>query len=243
MSACFDSPGAFTTQPTATPHRLDAGMGRLPLRHLLAQVAFDFLRELLENRAGGAPAAGTGAHHRCEGAQSHGLEDLLRHLHFARTLAAGLGRERNADRVADAFLQQHCHRRRRGDDALGAHARLGQPEMQRVVAALAQAAVDRNEVLHLAHLAGDDDLFGGESPFLRLPGGTRVGTDHRFAHDLRGFERRGKAGIIVHHAGEELLVELPQFTPMPTGLVVGQGALDHRGELLVALCPLPTLPG
>jgi len=34
------------------------------------------------------------------------LQDLLGDLHFASALTAGLGRQRNADGVADAFLQQ-----------------------------------------------------------------------------------------------------------------------------------------
>ena len=143
-------------------------MLRLPRGHLRAQVRLDLVGQFLENSARGAAAAGTGAHHRRERAQAHGLEDFLRHLDLARAIAAGLGRERDADGVADAFLQQHRHRRGRGDDALGAHAGLGEAQVQRVVAALAKAAVHGDQVLHLAHLAGDDDLVGGEAPFLGL---------------------------------------------------------------------------
>src|SRR6478672_5355061 len=48
----------------------------------------------------------------------------------------GLRCQRDADRVADPFLQQDRERRRRRDRSLGAHARLGQAEMERIVAAL-----------------------------------------------------------------------------------------------------------
>src|SRR3954470_23937993 len=65
-------------------HLLHARMALAPHRHLRAQIAFDLLRELLEIGAGGAPAARTGAHHRRKGAQAHRLQELLRHLHFAR---------------------------------------------------------------------------------------------------------------------------------------------------------------
>ena len=75
-------------------------------------------------------------------AQAHRLQDLLRHDDFLRAVAAGLRRERDADRVADAFLQQHGHAGGRGDDALRAHAGLGQAEVQRVVAARREVAVD-----------------------------------------------------------------------------------------------------
>ena len=54
----------------------------------------------------------------------------------------GSGRERGADGVADAFLQQHGDAGGGGDDALCAHAGFGQPEVQRVVA-LRRRARDR----------------------------------------------------------------------------------------------------
>lgn len=65
--------------------------------------------------------------------QAHGLEHLLRDQDFLRPLAARLGRQGNADRIANAFLEQHGHRRRRGNNPLRAHAGLGQTEMQRIV--------------------------------------------------------------------------------------------------------------
>ena len=63
-------------------------------------------------------ASGTRTHERREGAQAHGLQDLLRDDHFARAVAVRLRRQRDADRVADALLQQHGQRGRRRDDAL-----------------------------------------------------------------------------------------------------------------------------
>ena len=45
--------------------------------------------------------------------------------HLARAIAVRLGRERNANGVADALLQQDRHRGRGGDDALGTHPGLG----------------------------------------------------------------------------------------------------------------------
>ena len=38
-----------------------------------------------------------------------GLQQFLRDLHFQRAVAVRLRRERNADGVADALLQQHAH--------------------------------------------------------------------------------------------------------------------------------------
>ena len=88
-------------------HLLDAGILFAPHRHLLAQVALDVLRQLLEVGAGGASATGTGDHHRHEGTQPHRLQDLLADTHLLRAVAAGLGSQRDADGVADALLQQH----------------------------------------------------------------------------------------------------------------------------------------
>ena len=131
MLACLLSPGPLTTQPmTATVMSSTPDALLAPLRHAVADVALDLLRELLEIRAGGAAAAGAGDDHRREGAQSHGLENFLRDDHFLGAIAAGLGRQRDADGVADALLQQHAHGRGGGDDALAAHAGLGEPQVQ-----------------------------------------------------------------------------------------------------------------
>src|SRR6202034_811053 len=84
-------------------HVLDAGKLAPPLRHARADVRLDPLCELLEIAAGGAAAARAGDHQRLEGAQSHGLQDLLRHEHLLRAVAPRLGCERCANGVADAF--------------------------------------------------------------------------------------------------------------------------------------------
>ena len=99
------------------------------------------LRQLLEHGRGGAAAAGAGGDDRHEGAQAHGLQDFLRHLHLLRAVAAGLRRERDADGVADALLQQDAHGGGRGDDALGAHAGFGEAQMQRVVGSARASSV------------------------------------------------------------------------------------------------------
>ena len=57
---------------------------------------------------------------------------------FLRARLAGLRRQAHADGVADAFLQQDAQRRGAGHRALGGHAGLGQPQVQRVVGALRQ---------------------------------------------------------------------------------------------------------
>src|SRR6266446_4101994 len=134
-------------------HALNPGIARAPTRHLLAQIRLDFFAELLEYGAGGAPASWAGGHLRREGTQPHGLQNLLRDENLARAIAVGLGRERNPDRVADPLLQQHRHCRRRRDDALRPHSRLGQTEMQGIIAATRKLGINRDQVLHARNLA------------------------------------------------------------------------------------------
>ena len=95
--------------------------------------------QLLEGGRGGAAAAGARRNQRQERAEAHGLQQLLADLHLAGAVAAGLRRQRDADGVADALLQQDAERRRRGDDALRAHAGFGEAEMQRVIGAAARS--------------------------------------------------------------------------------------------------------
>ena len=153
MSACLDSPGPLTTQPmTATRSSSAPGMRLAPDRHLLLEVALDLLGHLLEERGGRPAAARTGRDLRQERAQAHRLEDLLGDLDLALARRAGLRRERDPDRVADALVEQDGEARRRGDDALVAHARLGQAEVERVVAAGGEQPVDVDEVAHAGDL-------------------------------------------------------------------------------------------
>ena len=71
---------------------------------------------------------------------------------------SGRGRERDANGVADAFLQQHGQGGGGGDDAFAAHAGFGQSQMQRIIAAAGQRAVDVDQVLHAADFGAEDDL-------------------------------------------------------------------------------------
>ena len=158
MSACFDSPGAVDD---AAHHRdpevLDARVGLAPFGHPVLQVRLDLEGHLLEERRGRPAAPGTRGDLRQERAEPERLEDLLGNLDLALARRAGLGRERHADRVADPLVEQDRQPGRRGDDPLVPHPRLGQPEMERVVAAGGEQAVDVDEVTHARDLGADDD--------------------------------------------------------------------------------------
>jgi hypothetical protein len=217
MSACLLSPGPFTTQPiTATCIFSTPGCSPSPHRHLRAQVALDLLGQLLEDGAGGAAAARAGDDHRRESAQAHRLQDLLRHDHLARAVAARLGRQRHADRVADAFLQQHRHRGGRGHDALGAHAASVRPEVQRIVAARGEVAVHAMRSCTPLTLRRGD-LVARQAELLGARGALeRRGTSaSRITSAASGLRQPAFSSII---RASRSWSRLPQFTPMRTGL-------------------------
>src|SRR5579862_6526690 len=87
-------------------HRLDALVRRLPLRHLVADVALDLLGELLERAARRAPAAGTRGDAGRKRSEAERLQQLARGVHLFASIAARPRRQRDADRVADALVQQ-----------------------------------------------------------------------------------------------------------------------------------------
>ena len=134
-------------------------MRRLPFRHPLAHVFLNPLGQLLERRARRPAAAGTGGDARRERTQAERLQQLAGRIHFFTAVAAGTRRQRNADRVADAFVEEHAHRRCRPDQAFDAHAGFGQAEMQRLVGLPRQGAVDGDQIARPRRLARDDDVI------------------------------------------------------------------------------------
>ncbi len=216
-------------------HRLDAGILSTPYRHLVAQVVLDLLRQLLEEGAGGAAAPGTGDHHRRERAQPHGLQDLLRDLHFLGARLTGGRRERHADRVADAFLQQHRQRRGGGDDALAAHAGLREAQVQRVVATARQFAIHRDQILHAADLGRQHDHVAAQAQLL---GALRVldrRAHQRLAQHCVRLPRLRALRVLVHHLRQQFLIERAPVDADAHRLVMARGDLDHPGEVVFAL--------
>ena len=147
MLAAFDSPGPLTMQPiTASVSSSTPSYSLLPLRHFVADVALNALGEFLKRGAGGAAAAGAGRHAGRERAQAERLQQFAGGVDFLAAVAAGPRRERNANRVADAFVEQNSHRRGGPDESLGAHARFGEAEVQRLLGLLGEVAIDGDQI-------------------------------------------------------------------------------------------------
>ena len=160
MFAAFDSPGPFTTQPiTATDIVSTPGCRGFHTGIIVAHVLLNALGQLLERRRRRPAAAGAGGDRRRERAQAERLQDLARGVHLFAPIAAGPRRERHANRVADAFVQQNRQRRRRPRDALHAHAGFGEAEVQRLIRLLREVAIDGDQIARPRDLARNDDLI------------------------------------------------------------------------------------
>jgi hypothetical protein len=215
-------------------HLLDALVLLLPLRHAVADVALDALGQLLERRAGGASAAGAGRHAGRERAQSERLEQLARGVNFFAAVAAGPRRQRDANRVANTFLQQDADGRGGPYGALGAHARFGEAQVQRLLGLAGEVAVDLNEILRLGNLARNNDLVAAQSALERQPGRFDRGKHHAIVDDLFGVEAQVAVGVFLHLAHDQLLIERAAIDADAHGLAVVDRDFADRRELFVA---------
>src|SRR5262249_29164029 len=126
--------------------RFDAFILLLPSGHAVADIALNALGELLKCGAGGAAAAGACGHAGQKRAETQGLQEFAAGINLFATIAPGTRRERDTDRIADAFFEEDAHCRRRPDRALHAHAGFGQAEVQRLPSAPGELAIDRDKV-------------------------------------------------------------------------------------------------
>jgi len=107
--------------------------------------------------------------------------------------------------------------------------------MQGVVRAAADLAVDRDEFLDLAHLAGDHDPIAPEPERLGLTCASKGRLHERLAGHFGGAFRLFGLRVLVHQPGREALIEAPPVDPDPDRPPVLDSRLDHGCEALVAL--------
>ena len=110
---------------------------------------------------------------------------------------------------------------------------LGQPEVERVVAAGGEQAIDVDEVAHAADLGADDDLVVTEAGLLGQLGRAQRRLEHRLDHHVARVARFRETGVLVHELGQHGLVERAPVDPDPDRLVVVDRHLDDRREVLV----------
>ena len=144
--------------------------------------------ELLKGGAGGASAAGASGDAGKEGAEAERLEQFASGVDLFAAIAADARRERDANRVADAFVEQNAHGGGRPDGALQAHAGFGEAEMQGLAGALGERAIDGDQMQGARDFAGDDDLIFAQAALQGELGGFDGGENHALVDDLLGGE-------------------------------------------------------
>ena len=107
------------------------------------------------------------------------------------------------------------------------------PEMERVVAARGEQPVDVDQVAHAADLGADDDPVVAQAGLLGELGRAQRALEHRLDHHVARVARLGQAGVLVHQLGQDGLVERAPVDPDADRLVVVDGDLDDRREVLV----------
>ena len=195
----------------------------------------NLLGQLLKIRAGGPAAAGAARHLRHKAANPERLQYLLRGQYFFRAVAAGFGGQAHADGVSNAGQQQRRKAGGGGDQPLRAHAGFGQAQVQGVVAAGGQLRVHVDQVAHAADLGGEDDLVVAQAVALGGLGGVERAHHHGLHHHLAGGQRLRLAAVLVHHAGQQRLVERAPVDADADRLLVLDGAFDHHLEVVVVL--------
>ncbi len=96
-----------------------------------------------------------------------GLEDLLRHPHLPGPVTAGARSKGNADGISNALQKKGREAGRSGDDPLVSHAGLGEAEVERVVTQGGHLTVDRDQLLDVGDLRGQEDPVMGKPGLLR----------------------------------------------------------------------------
>src|SRR6185295_15100835 len=215
-------------------HLLDAFVRHFPLGHLVADVALNPLGKFLERAARRPPASRAGGDARRERAQAERLEQLAGGVDLFAPIAVGPRRQRDANRVADALVQQHAHGRRRPHQALGSHPGFGEPEVQRLVGLLRQRAVDADQIARPRRLARDDGLILAQTALDRERRRLERRQHHAFVDDVFGRLAEVAIGVLLHLRDDKLLVERAAVDADPHRLAVVDGDLADRRELLVA---------
>ena len=116
------------------------------------------------------------------------------------------------------------------------HPRLGEAEVQRIVAARGEPPVDLHEVRHVRDLGRDEDAGRGRSPDLlgQLGRAQRaLRASPRCRRPSRRAARRRAALSSIICVSRSWSSE-PQFTPMRTGLSCSTAICDDGAEVLVA---------
>ena len=132
----------------------------------------------------------------------------------------------SASRMDEAGRARH--------DAFGAESRFGETQVERVVAAGGEAAVDIDQVGDQRHLGGDDDAIVAEASVFGEGSGAECALEHGLDIDIACVVRLGAVRVLIHHRREQVLIERSPIHADADRLAVGDGDFDDRAEVFVA---------
>ena len=130
-------------------------------------------------------------------------------------------------------MQQNGQGGGRGHRAFGAHARLGQAQVQGMVAALRQLAINRNQVLYARDFATEHDLLRRHAQFLGQLSRVNCRGDQCLVHHLFRAPWLWPMGVFIHQASQQLLIQTAPIDANAHRFVPAQSRLDHLGELFI----------
>ncbi len=116
-----------------------------------------------------------------------------------------------------------------------AHAGLSEAEMKGIVATRRHVPIHVDQILHAADFCAEDNLIATQSVFFRQLGGVQRAYHHGFHGHVASVFRLGRAGIFVHHAREQLLIERSPVDADAHWFLILDGNFDHDAEVVVVL--------
>src|SRR5438034_757986 len=105
---------------------------------------------------------------------------------------------------------------------------------QQIIGEARQPTVHVHQVLHARQLRRQDDAVVRQAAFLGELGRPHRAGHHRLEHDVARVQRVRSPGVLVHHLGEELLVETAPVDADAHGLPVRERHFDDGPEIFVA---------
>ena len=139
--------------------------------------------------------------------------------------------------------EQNAHGRGGPNQTLGAHARFGQAEMQRLVGLARQIAINVDEIARTRNFAGNDDLILAQAAFNGQFGGFDGREHHALVDDFFGSLAEILVGVLLHLAHDQFLIERAAIHADAHGLAVVARHFADGGELFVAALAVAHVAG
>ncbi len=101
----------------------------------------------------------------------------------------------------------------------------------------AERSVDVDQVLHATDFRAKNNLIRTQAVFFGKLGGVERADDHGFHGNFAGVLWLGQAGVLVHHASEQGLIERSPVDADAHRLLILDRDFNHGGEVVIVLTP------